>query len=92
MAYDPNNKHAALLQSKIDELKEMNANGLDPVLDGVEDMLFDFFPDFHWAVDVRLEQYKLFIEHPEFKDVAAQFKARFGFDFAAEMQKVIDDL
>lgn len=52
--------------------------------------LYDFWPGFSWDQQARARQIDLVRADPRFPAIAAAIAAEFGFDIAAELDKVRD--
>lgn len=77
-------RERARLESIIDN------KGLPDVYDSFRDYLFDFYPDFSWNGDSKVELQWL-LDDADWRNLAGEIKYKYGFDFVDEIKQAITE-
>jgi hypothetical protein len=77
--------HKGLAERECARLQDFLDNGLDPAYKNIDEFWYDFWPDFSWSEWNRVEAAALLLNE-DWLALAAQVKAKHGFDFEAEVR------
>jgi len=77
-----NPQYFPVVHREITRLTTILTQGLHPVYEAsFDNFLYDYFPDFSWTTTVMMQQVAEVEADPRWRSLAAQVKAKHGFDF-----------